>query len=103
MASANEVVIRAVGSALAGLSAVFAIYMLAYGAGKTRINGIEHLAIFAQPRGPAGAVRDSAPPSAEDATVVDMSATGSLAGSGPTRRQRRGQSKSSPRKPIACG
>jgi hypothetical protein len=81
MASSHEVVIRAVGSALAGLSAVFAIYMLAYGAGKTRINGIEHLAIFAQPRGPAGAVRDSAPPSVEDAPVVDMSATGSLAAS----------------------
>jgi hypothetical protein len=82
MVSANEVVIRAVGSALAGLSAVFAIYMLAYGAGKTRINGIEHLAIFAQPRGPAGAARDSAPPAAADSSVVDMSATGSLAGSG---------------------
>lgn len=81
MASSHEVVIRAVGSALAGLSAVFAIYMLAYGAGKTRINGIEHLAIFAQPRGPGGAVRDSAPPSGEDAPVVDMAATGSVAAS----------------------
>jgi hypothetical protein len=81
MASGHEVVIRAVGSALAGLSAVFAIYMLAYGAGKTRINGIEHLAIFAQPRGSAGAVRDPAPPTGEDAPVVDMAATGSVAAS----------------------
>ncbi len=81
MASSHEVVIRAVGSALAGLSAVFAIYMLAYGAGRTRINGIEHLAIFAQPRGPGGAVRDSAPPSGEDVPAVDMAATGSVAAS----------------------
>ncbi len=81
MASSHEIVIRAVGSALAGLSAAFAIYMLAYGAGKTRVNGIEHLAIFAQPRGPGGAVRDPAPPSVEGAPVVDMAATGSLAAS----------------------
>jgi hypothetical protein len=82
MASAHETVIRAIGSALAGLSAAFAVYMLAYGAGKTRINGMEHLAIFAQPRGPGGAVRDPAPPSADSASVVDMAATGSLAASG---------------------
>ena len=50
MAPAHETVIRAVGMALASLSAAFAMYMLAYGAGKTRINGMEHLAIFAQPR-----------------------------------------------------
>ena len=56
MAPAHETVIRAVGMALASTSAAFAIYMLAYGAGKTRINGMEHLAIFAQPRGPGGAV-----------------------------------------------
>jgi hypothetical protein len=81
MAPAHETVIRAVGSALAGLSAAFAIYMLAYGAGKTRINGMEHLAIFAQPRGPGGAVRDRAPPSADAAPVVDMATTGSVAAS----------------------
>ena len=52
MAPAHETVIRAVGMTLASLSAAFAMYMLAYGAGKTRINGMEHLAIFAQPRGP---------------------------------------------------
>ena len=55
------------------------MYMLAYGAGKTRINGMEHLAIFAQPRGPGGAVRGPTPPPTEGASVVDMAATGSLA------------------------
>jgi hypothetical protein len=81
MAPANETVIRAVGMALASLSAAFAMYMLAYGAGKTRINGMEHLAIFAQPRGPGGAVRDPAPPNTDTPTAVDMSATGSVASS----------------------
>ena len=81
MAPAHETVIRAVGMALASLSAAFAMYMLAYGAGKTRINGMEHLAIFAQPRGPGGAVRDPTPPSADASTPVDMAATGSLAAS----------------------
>ncbi len=80
MAPAHETVIRAVGMALASTSAAFAIYMLAYGAGKTRINGMEHLAIFAQPRGPGGAVRGQALPSAETA-AVDMAATGSVAAS----------------------
>jgi hypothetical protein len=81
MAPAHETVIRAVGMALASLSAAFAMYMLAYGAGKTRINGMEHLAIFAQPRGPGGAVGGTAPAPAEGASVVDMAATGSLAAS----------------------
>jgi hypothetical protein len=81
MAPANETVIRAVGMALASLSAAFAMYMLAYGAGKTRINGMEHLAIFAQPRGPGGAVRGSTLPEADASTAVDMAATGSVAAS----------------------
>jgi hypothetical protein len=81
MTTANETVIRAVGMALASLSAAFAMYMLAYGAGKTRINGMEHLAIFAQPRGPGGAVRSPTPPEANAATAVDMAATGSVAAS----------------------
>ena len=51
MAPGHEIAIRAVGTALAGMSIAFAVYMLAYGGGKTRINGLEHLAIFAQPRG----------------------------------------------------
>ena len=55
MAPGHEIAFRAVGTALAGMSIAFAVYMLAYGGGKTRINGMEHLAIFAQPRGSAGA------------------------------------------------
>jgi len=81
MAPAHETVIRAVGMALASLSAAFAMYMLAYGAGKTRINGMEHLAIFAQPRGPGNVVHDPAPPSTDAAKSVDMAATGSVAAS----------------------
>jgi hypothetical protein len=76
----HETVIRAAGSALAGLSMAFAVYMLAYGGGRTRINGMEHLAIFAQPRGPGGFVADP-PPSAEAQAALDMAATGSLAAS----------------------
>jgi hypothetical protein len=51
-----EIWFRAAGTALAGASILFAGYMLAYGDGKVRVNGIDHLAIFAQPRGhaPAG-------------------------------------------------
>ena len=100
MAPAHETVIRAVGMALASTSAAFAIYMLAYGAGKTRINGMEHLAIFAQPRGPGGAVRGLTPPSADASTAVDLAATGSLAASrqtgagGAAGRDRRRRSRS---------
>jgi hypothetical protein len=65
-----EVALWAVGTALAGLSVAFASYMLAYGEGKVRVNGIEHLDIFAQPRG-GGAGAPSAP--------VDLETTGSLA------------------------
>jgi hypothetical protein len=81
MAPAHETVIRAVGMALASLSMAFAMYMLAYGGGKTRINGMDHLAIFAQPRGPGNVVRDPTPPSADASKPVDMEATGSLAAS----------------------
>jgi hypothetical protein len=81
MGSSQEIVIRAVGMALASLSMAFAMYMLAYGGGKTRINGMDHLAIFAQPRGPGGAVRGAAPPPADASAAVDMAATGSLAAS----------------------
>ena len=81
MAPAHETVIRAVGMALASTSAAFAIYMLAYGAGKTRINGMEHLAICAPPRGPGGAVRGPSTPSADAPAAVDMAATGSVAAS----------------------
>jgi hypothetical protein len=46
-----DIWVRAAGTALAAASIVFAGYMLAYGGGRIRVNGIEHLAIFAQPRG----------------------------------------------------
>jgi hypothetical protein len=52
IAPGPEVWFRAIGTALAGASLAFAGYMLAYGGGKVRVNGIDHLAIFAQPRGP---------------------------------------------------
>jgi len=85
MAPGQEIAIRAVGTALAGMSIAFAVYMLFYGEGKTRINGLEHLAIFAQPRGSAGAapaVEGSAPPIANSRAAVDMETTGSFAASG---------------------
>src|SRR5262249_36369557 len=59
----------------------FAMYMLVYGGGKTRINGMEHLAIFAQPRGPGNVVDNAAPPTTDASKPVDMEATGSLAAS----------------------
>jgi hypothetical protein len=82
MAPGHEIVIRALGSALAGLSMAFAIYMVAYGGGKTRINGMEHLAIFAQPRGPGGSVGGPSAAAADNAPQVDMAATGSVAAAG---------------------
>ncbi len=84
MAPGHEIAIRAVGTALAGMSMAFATYMLAYGGGKTRINGLEHLAIFAQPRGSVGAASPTegpAPPTANGGGAVDMATTGSFAAS----------------------
>ena len=85
MAPGQEIALRAVGTALAGMSMAFAVYMLAYGGGKTRINGLEHLAIFAQPRGSAtGApsAERTALPLADGRAAVDLATTGSLAASG---------------------
>jgi hypothetical protein len=84
MAPGQEIAIRAVGTALAGMSIAFAVYMLAYGGGKTRINGLEHLAIFAQPRGSASgapAAEGPALPAANGGGAVDMATTGSFAAS----------------------
>ena len=84
MASDQEIALRAVGTALAGLSIAFAAYMLAYGGGKTRVNGMEYLEIFAQPRGAAvvaPAVQAPAPPPVAGAPAVDLATTGSLADS----------------------
>jgi len=83
MAPGPEIAIRAVGTALAGMSFAFAVYMLAYGGGKTRVNGLEHLAIFAQPRGSAPGLHPAegpAPPIAGGA--VDMTTTGSFGPAG---------------------
>jgi hypothetical protein len=66
------------------MSIAFAVYMLAYGGGKTRINGLEHLAIFAQPRGSASgapAAEGPALPAANGGGAVDMATTGSFAAS----------------------
>ena len=84
MVPGQEIAIRAVGTALAGMSVGFAVYMLAYGGGKTRINGLEHLAIFAQPRGSVGGpppAERPAAPAADGGAAVDMAATGSFAAS----------------------
>src|SRR5271155_4711233 len=85
MAPGQEIAIRAIGTALAGMSIAFAVYMLAYGGGKTRINGLEHLAIFAQPRGGAGGAAPAESPASKTGSsgaAVDMAATGSFAASG---------------------
>jgi hypothetical protein len=85
MAPGPEIAIRAVGTALAGMSIAFAVYMLAYGGGKTRVNGLEHLAIFAQPRGSARGphpAEQSAPPTANGRAAIDMATTGSFTASG---------------------
>lgn len=77
----HEIAIRAIGTALAGLSVAFAGYMLANGGGRIRVNGMEHLAIFAQPRGAAQPVKSPVLPSLTEPTwPVDMAPTGSLDG-----------------------
>src|SRR5271166_4487589 len=84
MAPGHEIAIRAVGTALAGMSIAFAVYMLAYGDGKTRINGLEHLAIFAQPRGGSGGAARAESPASQTSSggaAVDMATTGSVAAS----------------------
>jgi len=74
-----EITLRAVGAALAGLSLAFAVYMLCCGGDRIRINGVEHLAIFAQPREGLG-VAAKAPvlPALDDQKWPDMTATGSV-------------------------
>ena len=82
MAPSQEIAIRAVGMALAGLSIAFAVYMLAYGEGKMRVNGLQYLAIFAQPRGSTGegpAIKATALPPMAVTPVIDIATTGSLA------------------------
>jgi hypothetical protein len=77
----QEIVLRAVGTALAGLSVAFAGYMLDRGEGRIRVNGMKHLAIFAQPRGTAPAARALALPSlTQPDAPVDLTTTGSVDG-----------------------
>ena len=78
IAAGPEIWLRAVGTALAGFSIAFAGYMLAYGDGKVRVNGMEHLAIFAQPRG--AATEGAAEVAPSDATLPADMPTGSIAG-----------------------
>jgi hypothetical protein len=79
----QEIAIRAVATALAGLSVAFAGYMLAHGGERVRVNGIEHLAIFAQPRG-AVADKPLVLPALTDGTpALDMTTTGSFDASPP--------------------
>lgn len=80
MTPALETGLRAVGTALAGLSIAFAGYMVTFGGGETRVNGMQYLAIFAQPRGAASVARsnESIPPTA-DGAAVDLATTSSIA------------------------
>ncbi len=81
MVHGQEIALRAIGTALAGLSGAFAVYMLAYGEGKTRVNGMEYLMIFAQPRGsPAAPIRVQPPPQSPRrlAPPLDIMTTGSV-------------------------
>jgi hypothetical protein len=76
--STPDIVLRAVGTALAGASMAFAGFMLAFGGDEVRVFGIEHLEIFARPH---GAPRDGLPPVRG---AVDMSSTGSVADLSPS-------------------
>jgi hypothetical protein len=82
--SRPDVALRAIGAALAAVSIAFAINMLVYGDGKVRVVGMQHLAIFAQPRGtpPVAAPSPAEPPASESA--VDMAAIGSFAERAPS-------------------
>lgn len=69
-----DVALRAIFTALAAISVAFAVYMLANGGGRLRVNGMEYLTIFASPRGAPERPPLTAP------AAVDLDATGSLAG-----------------------
>ena len=100
MAPDQEIAIRALGTALAGLSLALAVHMLAYGGGKTRVNGAEYVAIFAEPRGQTvetSPVKPPAPP------VIDMATTGSLPAPPANPRCTRGRLRLSPPERIASG
>jgi hypothetical protein len=75
-----DVALRAVGLALASVSIAFAGHMLLFGDGKVHVLGMEHLAIFAMPRGPTTVVAAPPPPPKD---VVDMAMVGALVETAP--------------------
>ena len=77
--SLGDVALIGAGLALAGLSIGFASYMVALGDHEPRINGLEYLAIFAQPRGAREIVERSASSAPPRAAAVDPTPTGSIA------------------------
>ena len=102
IAPGPEIWFRAVGTALAGASVLFAGYMLAFGEGKVRVNGIDHLAIFAQPHGqPPTGVTAIARSEAERA--VRRAAGGDRGPGGRHGRPPSGRQGSSPRVRTASG
>jgi hypothetical protein len=74
MAPGPEIAIRALGTALAGLSLATAIHMLAYG-GANHGNGAEYVAISAELHGQTVETSPVKPPATP---VIDIAATGSL-------------------------
>ena len=77
----HDIALRALGTTLAALSISFAVYMLVYGGGKMRVNGLEHLAIFAQPRGDTSVKAPDRP--GRPSPPIDPTPTGALAPSEP--------------------
>jgi hypothetical protein len=79
MAPGQEIAIRAVGTALAGLSLAAAVQVLAYGGANTRVDSAERAAIFADMRGHRVEASPLEPPATP---VIDMATTGSLPAAG---------------------
>ena len=102
IAPGPEIWFRAVGTALAGASVLFAGYMMAFGEGKVRVNGIDHLAIFAQPHGqpPTGV---TAIARSEANEPFDARPEASADREADTGRPRSGRQGSSPRVRTASG
>jgi hypothetical protein len=81
MAPGQEIAIRALGTALAGLSLATAIHMLAYGGGKTRVSSAESVAVAARigrQTVEASPVKPPATPTAAGAPVIDVAKAGLL-------------------------
>jgi hypothetical protein len=79
MAPGQEIAIRAVGTALAGLSLAAAVQMLAYGGAMTRVDGAERVAMFAEAREQSVKASPREPPATP---IIDMATTGSLPAAG---------------------